>query len=697
MRRIVLGLLLFVGCEPPPFARSCEDYDCSGHGSCITITRGTDQVPTCLCDADFSPSPSGFRCLPASTSSACAGVQCSGHGICVSARGEEQCVCADGYQQGEGDLSCLRSCAGVTCSGHGTCREDFLGGRCICYPGYSPTGDSLSCAKATSPFQISYILTSDARPDSRLGEMALDVDVDVKQNAGGKLVETMRFDIPLDSDGKGLSRQTRFQWFLDSSGIQATEVKFEDEFTQGTVKRRRSGAATFAHGNGTVIFQRLAQTVSIKFGYKGTASPIPMLGGFEYPGWTLGCFSPAFYALALKRYNVSVKGAQPLEVFWPDSGMVGQVRVESDPGWTDSKPVLFFPDYQIRVVYEGDFPEAIRLEEQAMQWSLSSGTGPELNLSPPKTPTPFVPAALPTDFIEKDGSFTSRDKTTLYGTITYPQAKEGTVPAVLMVSDLNARDRDIPFSKLAQMPLYQHLAAHLAHAGYASLRYDPRGRGESKADLNQASLSKLAEDAEAALGLLLTTPELDKDHIYLLSQGTASAVALSLLKTSSNIRGYVALAPLIKELDRALLYSSIEHLRVSGCSASFIDMQRKLLSGTLQQLSKGTFSGMEWRGLPVSFLQQLLAFDGSESLASFLGPVLVMRGDQDLEIPLAQLQAAEAAASKTNKVNFSSKTLIGLTYSFSEGSMTDLWEGAFFPLQLPTLTLQTLLDWLSKN
>jgi pimeloyl-ACP methyl ester carboxylesterase len=267
---------------------------------------------------------------------------------------------------------------------------------------------------------------------------------------------------------------------------------------------------------------------------------------------------------------------------------------------------------------------------------------------------------------------------------------------VLFVSDTISASRDAPFLQLPGMPLYRHLAAHLAHAGFASLRYDPRGKGSSKGDATQATQALLVKDAEAALAALSAASDVDKTRIYYLSLGPSSATALTLL-ASKPPRGYIALAPLVKDLPAAILYTDTATFKAAGFSQKFLDAEAADTQQKVSQIQAGTFADAEWRGLPTPLWKEWLAFDGSTALGAFAGPVLALRGDQDLVMPPEQLQAATDAATKAGKANLTAQTLTGLAFTLTAGTIADLWESALLPLEVPATTIDTLTAWLKSN
>ncbi len=676
--------LLLAGCEGAPELSPCADFDCSGHGRCVVLAGAR---PACECDAGFKPSASGWLCLPATDSSLCAGISCSGHGTCSSVQGKARCACEAGYVTGSDGLSCSNPCAGVTCSGHGLCAPDAAGkARCGCDPGYVPSSDGTGCdvKPATPSSLVTWVLTMMDNASYTLGRMSLDLS----EQGSGRLVETQSIDFFV------LGRKARQVFSFDSSGIELASLSFDLEEIEGKVRRRRYGQATFTTGSVALSYVRAGKEASLTLG----AAPLPMLGGYDHPGWAIGCFSPVFYSLLLERYDLAKGGTQTLQALVPEAGMLTQVRVQATAASTAQKPILSLPDYAIEVSYQGNLPLAIKLVNEGAVWSRVTTTPADLNLEDRAAAKPYAPAALPTALTETTVAFSSADGTALEGTLVKPQsATPSLAPAVLFVADMRGADRDLPYLQLTGAPLHRHLAAHLAAAGIASLRYDPRGRGKSAGSATTVTLSQLRADASAALAKLAGLSGIDPARLYLASLGPGSLVAIPLLGGTPPVRGYVALAPVVKDVGTAVVYSATAHIKAAGVHPYYVNQQKKPIEDALKQIADGTFTGSEWNGLPVATWKEALAFDGSAALGATPKPVLALFGAEDLEVPPEQLQAAKDAAAKTGKQNLTAQSLAGTSYLLSEGSKADLWETALLPFEVAPAAKTALLDWLKQN
>ncbi|MGI8999566.1 MAG: alpha/beta hydrolase family protein [Candidatus Limnocylindria bacterium] len=126
----------------------------------------------------------------------------------------------------------------------------------------------------------------------------------------------------------------------------------------------------------------------------------------------------------------------------------------------------------------------------------------------------------------------------LAATLTLPDG-EGRLPWALLVPSWLPRNRDGDWdrtghsawyvSMLAQAAdgLFARLAAALASLGVATLRYDPRGCGESDGNWEASDLFSRIDDARDAIGAMRSRRELDLRRTAIVGHGEGATIALS--------------------------------------------------------------------------------------------------------------------------------------------------------------------------
>jgi pimeloyl-ACP methyl ester carboxylesterase len=126
---------------------------------------------------------------------------------------------------------------------------------------------------------------------------------------------------------------------------------------------------------------------------------------------------------------------------------------------------------------------------------------------------------------------------TLAGTLTLPD-DDSRVAWVVLVTGWLPRDRDGAWDRDrhpgwfapetdAGPGLFARLAGALAALGVATLRYDPRGCGESGGTWETADLFTRIDDARDAIGAMRSRRELDLRRTALVGHGLGAVVAMS--------------------------------------------------------------------------------------------------------------------------------------------------------------------------
>ena len=233
----------------------------------------------------------------------------------------------------------------------------------------------------------------------------------------------------------------------------------------------------------------------------------------------------------------------------------------------------------------------------------------------------------------------------LAGTVSKATAAGARHPAVVLVAGSGPLDRD---ETVAGIPIFGQLASALADAGFAVLRYDKRGIGQSGGRVEAAGLTEYAEDVRAAVTFMGRRKDVDAKRISVVghSEGGAAALiaaakdshiaALVLLGTFGHPGADVVLAQQKHVLDRSTLSDADKQARM--------ELQRRI--------HQAVITGTGWESVPQQLrrqadnpeFQSILTFDPAKVMPQVRQPLLIVQGSLDTQVEPSNADRLEALA-----------------------------------------------------
>ncbi|MEA4883931.1 MAG: alpha/beta fold hydrolase [Clostridia bacterium] len=252
--------------------------------------------------------------------------------------------------------------------------------------------------------------------------------------------------------------------------------------------------------------------------------------------------------------------------------------------------------------------------------------------------TLHVQAALPSaKHIAAESSVELQNQgQTIRGTLTMPKA-EGPFPVVIIFHGFSGQRHEMPVVGTDEA-LFQRTARVLAEQGYASLRIDFRGSGESDGQWADTTFSGQISDALAAVDYVCGLDELDPNRVAVLGLSQGGLVA-------------AATAGRDRRVASAVLWSA-----VASPSATYADLlgADAVLRGLNCGVDDLVTAALPWGAtttLKGSFFRDLYIVDPVAEITAYKGPLLVIVGLNDTivspqpqsgEIYLAYHQGDEA-------------------------------------------------------
>ncbi len=314
------------------------------------------------------------------------------------------------------------------------------------------------------------------------------------------------------------------------------------------------------------------------------------------------------------------------------------------------------------------------------------------------------------------------------GTLTTPRG-EGPHPAVVLLTGSGAQDRDEAI--MGHRP-FLVLADHLTRQGIAVLRFDDRGVGGSEGDITHATTRDFAGDALAAVAYLQSRPEIDPKRIGLVGHSEGALVGPLAAVASKDVAFLVLLAAPGLTGEQIIYLQSEALLRAMGGDEEAIaanrDLQQRMFAivkeepddekarQRLQALQKEMLQrmtpeqrkaaglseespiGEQAEMLLTPWFRFFLTYDPVPTLAKVKVPVLVIIGDNDLQVPPAEnLPPIEQALRQGGNTDFRVMRPAKLNHLLQTSQTGLPLEYARIPETMAPSALEAISSWIRER
>ena len=297
--------------------------------------------------------------------------------------------------------------------------------------------------------------------------------------------------------------------------------------------------------------------------------------------------------------------------------------------------------------------------------------------------------------IEEVSFVNEKEGNTLVGTLTIPQG-EGPFPAMVLVSGSGQQDRD---EELMNHRPFWVIADYCALHGIAVLRYDDRGIGGSKGEVENATTMDFSYDAEAAFDYLRNRKEINASQVGILGHSEGGVINFMVAARRPEVAFLVSLAgpsvngiEVLKEQQKAIFRASgmtEEAVQFnSNTNAQMFDIieasnSREEADSLLRNLLKGWGYNEELTEQTVGqmaspWMYYFLKYDPTDAIVKTTCPALLLNGSKDLQVLASQnLPAYEKIIAEHGKTNLTLRELPDLNHLFQHcetGSPTEYVE-----------------------
>jgi uncharacterized protein len=325
----------------------------------------------------------------------------------------------------------------------------------------------------------------------------------------------------------------------------------------------------------------------------------------------------------------------------------------------------------------------------------------------PKPPRPQEPSP-PYPYRQENVKYRNRSaELELAGAFTVPEG-QGPFPAVLLIAGSGLLDRDATIG--GHRP-FLVLADDLTRRGFAVLRYDKRGAGESDGDPTAATTTGLAADARAGVEYLQTRPQVDRGRIALIGHSEGGLIACMLAAERRDLAFIVLMAApgvpgwelIVQQARRNAPLQGISEEEAERQSAELVKLLRGEPDGAwrgklAQIFPRASRQGASLDHLLTPWYREAARLNPAEYLRRVQCPVLALNGEKDTAVePRSNLAAIQEALRSGGNRDFETVELPGLNHLFQ--TCVSGWPSEYWHITetLSPALLEKIGEWITQR
>ena len=253
----------------------------------------------------------------------------------------------------------------------------------------------------------------------------------------------------------------------------------------------------------------------------------------------------------------------------------------------------------------------------------------------------------------------------LPGTLSLPKG-DGPSPAVVLLHGSGPQDRDETIGP--NKPL-RDLAWGLASQGIAVLRYEKRTRAHGRRwETSMTFRDEVVDDALAAAALVRKRPEVDGKRVVVLGHSLGAVAAPEVGRRDTSLAGLVLLAGNTRPLEDVILdqLSYVLPLQTDKDTKEELEKIRKQVARVKdRKLTADTPASELPLKVPAAYWLALREYDPAATAARLKLPVLVLQGERDYQVTMADFDGWKKALAGRKDVRL--KSYPKLNHLFMEG------------------------------
>jgi len=256
----------------------------------------------------------------------------------------------------------------------------------------------------------------------------------------------------------------------------------------------------------------------------------------------------------------------------------------------------------------------------------------------------------------------------LAGTLSFPLDTQGPKPCIVFINDTGPQDRHGFVPKIDLYIGTGELLDAISEAGFAVLRYDEPGIGESGGEYGLSMLSTTEADVNAALDYLSTRPDIDSGKLALIGHGEGAIVAMRIAAKRPEIRAIALLAPSAIPLDELAIWQTKRRLSMQGQPDDAWEKDPVVVVIEKARTTEDRWTLIGHKPVYLDIFREMIAADPQTDISKVKVPVYIAECGRDFQLPKGQGDLLSRAAESGGNESVHYRVFRNLDHFFRQGT-----------------------------